>query len=220
MGWWRKRRSGTTGQEEENIEPAAHPSPAFAALSSWLDTVPEPRVLDLGSASGPNLDYFAVLSARLQVVDLFHALEEYPGGPGRREQAAEQVFRELLPTSGAGVYHAILVWDLFNYLSRRQMRALGARLAELSHPGTRVLAMVSNLARVPDVPMSIRIVDRETLTYATGSERSRSNPRWPPGEVQKALPAFSVERSFLLRHGIQEFLFVRADDSPPPLRAA
>lgn len=212
MGWWSKRLAKKSGEVVANTEQETHASPAFEALSNWLDTIPEPRVLDLGSASGANLDYFAELSARLQVVDLFHGVEEYPGGPGRREQAADQMFRELLPTTAAGVYHAILVWDLFNYLSRRQMRALGDRLAELSHPGTRALAMVSNLPRIPDTAPSFRIVDRSSLAYATGSERSRSNPRWPPGEVQKAMGAFEVERSFLLRHGIQEFLFVRSGD--------
>ena len=216
MGWWRRRRSKQPPPEPQGPEPETHGSPAFEALTGWLETVPKPRILDLGSAAGPNLDYFAGLSARLQVVNLFDALEEIPGGPARREQAAEDVFREVLPAVDVGGYDAVLVWDLLNYLSRRQMRALGAHLGQLTRPGGRLLTLVSNLPRVPDHPATFRIVDGSTLAYSGQSEPSRSNPRWPPGEVQKAFGDFTVERSFLLRHGIQEFLFVRTDPSPPP----
>lgn len=209
MAWLLKRRGGE--RAGESPEPATHPSPAFAAFMSWLRTVPEPRILDLGNASGPNLDFFSDLSARLQVVGLFGALEGHAGGAARREEAPDEVFAELLPLSEAGSYDAILVWDLFNYLTQRQMRSLGARLTRLSHPGTRVMVWTSNRPRVADRPAAFRIVEDGALTYSLQGEQSRSNPRHPPGEVQMALPVFDVERSFLLRHGVQEFLFVRGE---------
>lgn len=211
MAWWRKGRAGKSPEETEGAEPEIHASPSFEALSGWLERVRQPRVLDLGSAVGPNLDYFAQRSTRLQVVSLFSALEDHPGGPARREQAPDQVFRNLLPDPSSGRFDAVLLWDLFNYLSRSQMHALGAQLAELCRPGGQALAMVSNRPQIPEAPIHFRIADAQTLVYSTDSARLRANPRWPPGEVQKALSAFDVERSFLLRHGIQEFLLVRPD---------
>ena len=51
------------------------------------------------------------------------------------------------------------------------------------------------------------------LVYRLDPAR-RPAPRYRPAEVDQMLPGFSVDRSMLLRHGIQEFLMVRGQDRP------
>lgn len=215
MGWpfrksaGRKTRLPEAWEETSGLEPEVHPSPGFEALSQWVRTVSAPRILDLGDAVGPNLNYFAERSGRLHVVALYSALQGHPAGPERLDALSAQAFADLLPVTGEGSFDVILIWDLFNYLTRPQIRALGQQLTRLSHPGTRALAMISNRAQVPAAPVPFKIVDERTLLYPMSAPQKRTNPRWPPGEVQQAMKGFIVDRSFLLRHGIQEFLFIR-----------
>jgi hypothetical protein len=48
------------------------------------------------------------------------------------------------------------------------------------------------------------------MSRRTGLERP--GPRYAPAEISGLLKGFRVDRSFLLRHGIQEYLFVRDDE--------
>lgn len=188
-------------------EPEAHASLALAALSEWLVTVPAPRVLDLSCAVGANLDFFARFAGRLKVLDLFASLRR-GRAPGRFEEAPAELLAEVLQRE-AGDYDLILVWDVLDYLPRPALPVLGTELARLSSPGARVLILVSGRPEIPAEPVPFRILDDRNLSYALRAPQMRKSPRWPPGLVQQALAGFSVDRSYLLRHGVQEYLLAR-----------
>ena len=62
---------------------------------------------------------------------------------------------------------------------------------------------------IPAQPYRFKIKDEQHLVYDRRTPTERPSPRLAPAEVTNLLKGFRVDRSFLLRHGIQEFLLVK-----------
>jgi Methyltransferase domain len=106
-------------------------------------------------------------------------------------------------------FDAVLAWDLLNYLDRREMAALDEQLVRFCRPGAVLFALISILKQIPAEPMRFRILDQERLAYETRTTGTRPCPRYAPAELTELLRGFRLDRSFLLRHGVQEYLFLR-----------
>ena len=57
--------------------------------------------------------------------------------------------------------------------------------------------------------MRFRILDQEHLAYEIRTASLRPCPRYAPAELNELLRGFRLDRSFLMRHGTQEYLFAR-----------
>jgi hypothetical protein len=170
---------------------------------------PKARVLDLGPALGSNVDFFARFGCKLYIEDLFSAVVESPVEGDERLD-----FARHLESPDREPIDLVIAWDLFNYLSRKELLALGRELAKLCRPGAMVFALLSYLKQIPAQPLRFRIQDEESLLYMPQSGGERPSPRYAPSEVADLFSGFSVDRSFLLRHGYQEYLLLR-NASPP-----
>ncbi len=106
-------------------------------------------------------------------------------------------------------FDAVLVWDLFNYLDRREVAELARQLARYCRPGALVFGLISILKQIPADPMRFRIVDADHLSYEARTPALRPCPRYAPAELNELLRGFQLDRSFLMRHGVQEYLFAR-----------
>jgi hypothetical protein len=106
-------------------------------------------------------------------------------------------------------FDAVLAWDLLNYLERDEVAALARQLEHYCRPGALLFALISILKTIPDEPQRFRILDKETLAYESRSAAVRPCPRYAPAELNELLRGFQLDRSFLLRHGMQEYLFSR-----------
>ncbi len=167
-----------------------------------LERYPEPRVLDLGTASGNNVNFFLRYSAGLSVADLRGQLLGARGAGSSLQQA--------LRLEGVhGPFHVVLAWDLFDYLSTEQLAALGARLGELVRADGIVLCFLSYRAHIPGEPRLYRILDRDHLQVDANDATERPSPRIKEPQLRRAFPGFEVEGSYLLRNGLQEYLLRR-----------
>ncbi len=228
MKWFRRRGGPAAADEEAATRPPhSHPSPT---LSELLRTAPftgrEPsrrlHVIDLGPALGENISFLAEsFPCSVEVVDLFASLPALPGTD------PEGTISRALPADG-GPADLVLAWDVLNYLSKEQFRAAGRRLAQRCRPGATLFAMIVTAPDMPYRPGSyvLRPAKAEGGRGGTGAGQPaesslelyyrhegdagrRAAPRFRPAEVDAMLPGFSVRRSVLLRHGIQEFLLRR-----------
>jgi methyltransferase family protein len=127
--------------------------------------------------------------------------DEEPGLAGR--------FGQLLAFPEETRFDAVLIWDLINYLERREVAALARQLARFCRPGAMLFALISILKQIPAEPMRFRILDQEHLAYETRTAAVRPCPRYAPAELNELLRGFRLDRSFLMRHGTQEYLFTR-----------
>jgi len=216
MGWFKKR---PVPHPEPETPPAGpreevHASPALEALVARLERSAPPSVLDLGSAVGANVEFFSRFAGRLSIADFHGSLTADETLAVRFHERPTAVLPELLPPpeDKRERHDVVLVWDLFNYLTRQQMQAVGDHLGRLTRPGAHLLALVATVAEIPAEPRIYRIEEARTLRYTTAGSRPRKSPRWAPAELGRSLPHFTVDRSYLLRHGVQEYLMLRKKD--------
>ncbi len=180
-------------------------SPSLAALVSELTGTAGRRILDLGAASGSNVEFFSRFRCKLQIVDLPGALTSGEQQPLlKRDPAA--AWRRVLPTGGDPV-DAVLAWDVLNYLSRDQVRTLTGELAKLCRSGALMLAFISTAKDMPESPSGFKIVDGQSLVVEPHTIAIRPSPRYPPAEVEKLTAGFAVVHAVRMRYGVQEYLF-------------
>lgn len=116
---------------------------------------------------------------------------------------------ELLQFPPGTELDAVLAWDLLNYMDRREVAALARLLVPVCRPGALLFALVSILKLAPAEPLRFRILDGEHLSYEARSAVERPCPRYAPAELAELLRGFRLDRSYLMRHGVQEYLFAR-----------
>jgi hypothetical protein len=177
-------------------------------LKELLRGLPQDRkhsVLDLGPASSGNVHFFSGYSCRLYIADLFRTLRQGGGLPPEQSLALD---RELAATLPEGCYDLILCWDLLNYLSSSQMEVLGRHLAERSRPGSRLFALIAPHGEIPELPRRFEILSADAVRYTDRSEGRRPAPGYREPELNRWMSPFAVESSYLLRHGIQEYILV------------
>ena len=206
MKWFRGRGSAPAAAAEAAPAEEVHASLALGDLFARVHPDSRLHVLDLGPAVGANISFLSErFACSLEVADLVGSLPPVVTG----ESAA--AVRRALPAQSEPA-DLVLAWDILNYLDKAQFRAAGEALAARCRPGAVLFAMLvtgKEMAREPG-----RYLLREgakggvDLVYRF-EPGTRPSPRYRPAEVDQMLPGFSVDRSMLLRHGIQEFLMLR-----------
>lgn len=210
MGWF-SRGSGPRkeqGPVQTEVEPQVHKSLAMAALFEEIRKGDKPKILDLGSAVGSNVEFLSQFGCKLYIEDLYAALTARTQG-GEGGLAGPDFFGSFLSIPDDVRFDVVFAWDLFNYLQRQELAHLGVHLRRLCRPGARLFALMSIQKQIPAQPIRFKILDEQTLSYERRSAVDRPGPRYAPAELNDRLKGFHVDRSFLLRHGIQEYLYAR-----------
>jgi hypothetical protein len=208
MSWFsRSRRESATAVAHAEVGPDVHKSLGLAALLEAMRRKGQGlRILDLGPAVGGNVEFLSQLGCKLHIGDLYASRSTAVEG----EELGQEFFEQLFPADTR--LDVVLAWDLFNYLQRKEMARLGALLRRHCRPGALIFALMWTQKQIPAQPIRFRIQDSGQLVYERTTALERPGPRYPPAEISSLLKGFRVDRSFLLRHGIQEYLFVRDDD--------
>ena len=162
------------------------------------------HILDLGYPTGSNLEYLASrMPCRFYVGDLYRVINS----AGVTRQDIAEVLGSLIPPQRQVSFDVILSWDVFNYLEREALSALMSGLAPYCGAGTLLFALISTQEQIPARPRRFKILDAGHLIYEDLTAETVCCPRFTAGALERMLPEFAVRRSFLLRNGIQEFLF-------------
>jgi len=211
---WPLRRNPppTAGRRREfadplEPQPPLYRSPTLQALVSRLSGESAYHILDLGVASGANVEFFSRFSCRLQIADLPEALASEKLRPLLTADPAA-AFRRVLPLARQP-FDVVLAWDVLNFLTREQFGCLAAHVGSLCRPGALMLAFVSTTKEMSGVPLVFKIVDDQTLLLRQKTIALRPSPRFPPAEVGRLMSGFAVVQSVVMRHGVQEYLFIR-----------
>lgn len=163
-------------------------------------------VLDLGPASGANVSFFAERNCKLFIADLNSSLFSATN-PADRAVALDNALAHDLPSDEN--FDLVLLWDLLDYLDDAEIRILGSRLEPLCHAKTLLYGMISIRKEIPDRPSRFEIRDIDSIQYLPGSQFLRPAALHKEPELARLMPDFEVDSTYLLRHGLQEYLFQR-----------
>lgn len=213
MRWLQKSQAvsptaleGDAGVIKPGSEAAVHGSPALTEVFAALDPERRIRVLDLGSALQTNLDFYATIGSGVRIVPLLRS-DGLEGLRALEAEAFNAMLNRLLPLGDAG-FGLILMWDLLNYLVDEQPSLLAGHLATVTRSGGRIHAMTITSETMAAEPSRYEILDAGRLTYRPTTNRRIAAPDPPPAMVERWLAPFRIERSFLLRHGVREFIAI------------
>lgn len=179
-------------------------------LNALLDTLRDDRtysILDFGPALEDNVRFWSQFSCQLHIQDFYRNYREWKAAVKPEKEFNEAAVSALLPFSDETVFDIILVWDLFNYFDPRELAVLVQRLSRWCRPGTMLFTLISILPNIPVSPTMFRILNRERLIHEIPTQETRPNPRHQPRDIIKLMARFTLSSSFLLRHGIQEYVF-------------
>lgn len=206
MSWFsfRKEKEPAAGSTATQTlgDPEVHKSLALPSLLERMSRG-KTNVLDLGAAVGSNVEFLSQYGCKLSIEDLFQSKTTAEGEVGA------EFFEQFLPLPDGAQYDVVLAWDLFNYFTRKELSHLTARLRQACRPGAHVLALVWIHKTIPAQPIRFRFHGKDQLAYERRTTLERPGSRFQPADINQLMSGFRVDRSFLLRHGIQEYLFVR-----------
>jgi hypothetical protein len=179
-------------------------------LNALLDTMRGDRIysiLDLGPALEDNVRFWSQFSCWLHIQDFYRSYREWRESVVPEEELEEAAFSVLLPFSDETVFDIILAWDLFNYFDLRELEVLVQGLSRWCRSGTKLFMMISNLPNIPVSPTMFKILNRKEMIHEIPTQETKPCPRHQPRDIARLMGRFNIFRSFLLRHGIQEYVF-------------
>lgn len=203
--------SGRTRDEPDRAGPSGPQQHHSLAVAQCHERLPvedrKVEILDLGSACGETLAFYSGLSCKIYFADFYvdwksQAVEADEGIEGFAA-ACERV----LPLESSVRFDLIQSWDLFNYLSLEEIAALTEYLRRFSSDRAPLVSLIWNKSRIPAQPNRYAIIDMETVEYRPSARSERPGPRYKEPVLLRAMPSYRAGRSFLLRHGIQEYIF-------------
>ena len=211
MGWrsrFKEEDSPAAEAESELPHTSVRPSPGLEAALGRLSEEDPARILDLGPAVGSNITYLSDYSTSIRVVDIVGDRNPLSRSDDLEESEIQQLAEEALPDTW-GTFDLVFAWHLFDYLDERSAKAVAGRLRELCGDAGCVFAVVTTSDEMPVHPPRYTIVDRGTVSVVIDAPARAQCPKWPPAMIGRFLKGFSIERSVVLRQGLQEFVAVK-----------
>lgn len=205
MSWFSRTREPT---DVEGGSPLRHRSLALQPLLAGLDPETRHSALDLGAPVGHNLELLSARGCRIRITDLYRSLS-VETLESREPEACGPLFARLLPFDPSERFDVVFLWDLLDYLRPHEIAALMARVTSACAPRAVALALVSTLRQIPGTPRRYRIEDEGTLSWNAPVGSPRPCPRHTQPELIRLMPGFAVKNSYILRNGVQEYLFER-----------
>jgi hypothetical protein len=173
-------------------------------LQALLNALPADRcarILDLGPALHSNVNFWSRHPCVLYIEDFYRARTGSP------EETGVIRHQEFLEYEKNLRFDVILAWDLFNYFNLEELASLAEKLESRCQPQSMLFVMASSQLQIPSLPMQFRILDEERIEYRTCTETVAPCPRHHPHDLGRILPNFQISHSYLLRNGVQEYIF-------------
>ncbi|PYV38462.1 MAG: hypothetical protein DMG09_11925 [Acidobacteria bacterium] len=201
-------------RKEAAAPPPQHPTETYKslALKALLEQLLGDwrySILDLGSAVGATVAFLSQFASTIRVEDLYRTLNAARFFDHGEEPVEESAFERLVSIPRETRFDIILGWDLINYFRTDELAPLIRYIGRFCRPGSFLFAISSTLKEIPATPTNFKIQDAETLIYEPGATRMRPCPRYVPRDLGRLMSGFHVRNSYLLRNGMQEYLFMR-----------
>lgn len=165
------------------------------------------EILDLGSACGETLAYYSEFPCKIYFADFYSDLKSRPPDPEEGLKGFLAACRRCLPLESDSRFDLVHTWDLFNYLELEEIGGLCRYLKSFLAEAAPLVSLIWIRQRIPAQPYRFAILDDHTLEYRPSSRAETTAPRYKEPDLLRAMGSYRARKSFLLRHGIQEYVF-------------
>ena len=183
-------------------------SPGLKLFTRQIAGARHPGILDFGPPRRENVDHFSQWSCVLYIEDLLRTLTEDPGmSAPEEERDVEEAIERVVTHKDDVRFDAILAWNLFDYIDPPTIRAIMLRIGRHCRPGTILLMMSSIRETIPDDPGRFTIIDEQHLSFRSMGTDGRNGSKHSPLSLERMMPKFRLQHSFMLSVGMQDYLF-------------
>ena len=183
-------------------------SPGIELFLQQVAGVPRPHILDLGTPHGANINYLSQFPCVLHYGDLPRTLDEDPAmSAPEEERDVEGVVERAFAYDDGLRFDMVLAWDLFDHIEGSTVRAIARRLGLYCRTGTLLHLTTLNGDLIPDEPGRFSIVDERHLRFERMGIGTRDGMKHSPRGLERIMPGFRLQHSFLLGYDMQDYLF-------------
>ena len=164
-------------------------------------------ILELGDAQGPNVEFFSRYRSQIFIEDVYHCLANLTPRREGDEPLSVADLSAILSHDRDVRFDFILGWDLFDYFDTDVIIALMKHLRGYCREGTMLFMLTSMLEEIPSEPAKFTIESDSHLAYVPRSTETVRNPAHTALAFEKMMSGFTLLHSFMLRNGMQEYIF-------------
>jgi hypothetical protein len=231
MNWSAKQRGDANSAPHAPSDPgpaAPVSTPRNVRLSNglkdflWLlNDVKHGRLLDLGPVWQSTVGFFIERGFRVSTEDLLRCWKDFlnvteeelraaPVGKENGEMNSAMLaerFLEYALAYPAESFHAVLAWDIFDYLEADLMKRVVNRLYELLRPGGAVLAIFH--IRPADRFHRYRIVEAQSIELLPAPPLAQHQRIFQNRELLDLFEQFRSSKTYVGRDQLREGLFLK-----------
>ena len=193
--------------ETGQLEPTEFKSLGLELIRNALKDDRKYQILDLGSAQGPNIDFFSQVSCRIHVEDLYDSWSRLPPRAEDQEPFSAAELDTLLSHDRSARFDVILGWDLYDYFDPRFICLLTSHLKRYCRRRALLFMLTSTRQQIPATPARLVITGEDSLHYAPRTTEPMNNPNYTPRAFERMMKGFRLLHSFMLKNGMQEYVF-------------
>ncbi len=207
-----KTRANQNAVETAGQKRIIQSSLALKMLCQSLRADKSYTILDLGPAVQENINFYSLYARKICIEDIYESLMSSASCMPDEADSSSAIVERTPPYSETTRFDLIFAWDLFHYLSREQLKNLIAHLNKFCNRGAILFSLTTSSQFVADKPIGFRILDQENLTLPPAASNSCANARYREPNLSRLMQGFKVHKTFLLRNGMQEHLFMFSND--------
>ena len=189
-----------------NTENSLKGAKLFPDLFRDIDPGKRLRVLEIGRAQAPTVNFFSDYKCRLRFADLFSNEDLLNDQASRTEAELSIAFRKALDIPKGEKFDLCLFWDIMQYLSGRSIRALCGALEPHLHEETRAHGFGVHSILTTCERAEYSIANLKEFRMRKGGLPDLQYLPHPQAELSELLTVFKIDRAILMGDGTVEML--------------
>ncbi len=182
------------------------PSHVLPRLARRLSLLSHPRVLDMGSVVGSNLQFFIDLGCKVTSDDLLKPIEVLRSGVSATGIDWKNPSSNRLDHSDKS-FEAVIAWDIFDFLPPAEAKTFARDLHRVVKPGGIVLAYFTSRQTERREPhRRYRIQAPDKIEWIPVSTARTLRHVYQNHDIQRMFEGFKTHTAFVLQNGTREML--------------
>ena len=213
--FWRKPATQPAVAGHPNTKPHSplrYPTFPTKVIKDFIDAISkkvDPVVLDIGSVTGPNIEYFMNFGIKVYMEDLLAAYAKPQYSVWIDDKLTfdeDRFFAENLRYED-GHFDGLICWDILDYMDTKFARAFISQISSKMKPGSLVLGFFHTQKMTgPTSTHKYRLVDESTLEYVPVERKIEPKKVYPSREINQLFSGYQSQKFYLLKHNILEVM--------------